>query len=35
MKQVLDGGAFTVFANIAACDKSNSHTVTLPETHGL
>ena len=37
MEQVLDGGdyALTVCANIAACDKANSHTVTLPETHGL
>lgn len=34
---VLDGGDYelTVCANIAACDKKDAHTVTLPETHGL
>ena len=36
-EQVLDGGDYEliVCANIAACDKKNAHTVTLPETHGL
>ena len=36
-EQVLDGGEYTltVCASIAACDKANAHTVSLPETHGL
>lgn len=36
-EMVLDGGLYelTVCTSIADCKGSNTHTVTLPETHGL